>query len=228
MATAYVHPFIQISFICTPKYAHWVRTASYLHPSRQCHAIQKLMNFTCTPIPPAQLHMYTHSWRFILTHLLQRTFRQRSYGMFIFRQWLELHMYTHSASSIHMYTHSASANFICTLSMFILIILKRKSIRCRRESIRCRKESIRCRRESIRCRNRAVTASFLMAEKNPNWWKRKIPTNGREKSQLMEEKNPNCDYLWKWKVSDAKGKVSDAEGKVSDAGGKVSDAGPVP
>ena len=59
-------------------------------------------------------------------------------------------------------------------------------------------------------------ASFLMAEKNPNWWKRKIPTDGREKSQLMEEKNPNCDYLWKWKVSDAKGKVSDAEGKVSD------------
>ena len=40
MATAYVHPFRQISFICTPKYAHWVRTASYLHPFRQCHAIQ--------------------------------------------------------------------------------------------------------------------------------------------------------------------------------------------
>ena len=102
--------------------------------------------------------------------------------MFIFRQWLELHMYIHSASSIHMYTHSASANFICTLSMCILIILKRESIRCRRESIRCR-------RESIRCRNRAVRPRF--------WWQRKIPTDGREKSQLMAEKNPNW---WKRKI----------------------------
>ena len=107
MATAHVHPFIQISFICTPKYAHWVRTASYLHPSRQCHAIQKLMNFTCTPIPPAQLHMYTHSWRFILTHLLQRTFRQRSYGMFIFRQWL------HGISCSHIYKWQLVSSVKC-------------------------------------------------------------------------------------------------------------------
>ena len=68
-----------------------------------------------------------------------------------------------------------------------------ESIRCKRESIQCRRKSIRCRRESIRCRTRAVTASFLMAEKNPDWWKRKVPTDGRKKSQLMEEKNPNHD-----------------------------------
>ena len=74
-------------------------------------------------------------------------------------------------------------------SMCILIILRRESIRCKRESIRCRRESIRCKRESIRCRNRAVRPRF--------WWQRKIPTDGREKSQLMAEKNPNW---WKRKI----------------------------
>ena len=88
-----------------------------------------------------------------------------------------------------MKRYISALSYVYPFRVCTLIILRRESIRCKRESIRCRRESNRCRRESIRCRNRAVRPRI--------WWQRKIPTDGREKSQLMAEKNPNW---WKRKI----------------------------
>ena len=77
MATAYVHPFIQISFICTPKYAHWFRTASYLQHVLHMYTHSASSTSYVHPFRQCKLHMYTQHMHWSASYVTAASLRGR-------------------------------------------------------------------------------------------------------------------------------------------------------